>query len=223
MMRQYSNEFDSNAYFDFLKYVREQYVMHWTGSERQDPYKFGFQYGGMTPIEKNVWNTIRGYGLELYPQFPVGKYYLDFANPFLKVAIEVDGKEHLDPERIAKDAKRTYELSLAGWEIVRIPGWITFKRNGELCRCQREECQMCVADFERPTLDALMLDLRDDWHLHRSRTYSSEECRLMTTEEIMKLVEEDRKLLPRKRKANEILFGLKIPGVDADYKHTKIT
>lgn len=74
-----------------------------------------------SPIEWDTWQVIRGDGrCPFYPQYPVGKYFVDFGNPYLKIAIECDGAEfHLDKE---KDNKRDYELKQIGWTVYRIPG-----------------------------------------------------------------------------------------------------
>lgn len=74
-----------------------------------------------SPIEWDAWQVIRGDGrCPLYPQYPVGKYFVDFGNPYLKIALECDGHEyHLDKE---KDNKRDYELKQLGWTVYRIPG-----------------------------------------------------------------------------------------------------
>lgn len=79
----------------------------------------------MTKIEDNVWCDIRCAGLAFYPQFPIGKYNVDFADPINKIVIEVDGKEwHTDFE---KDKKRQNEIEALGWEVIRINGRNTFK------------------------------------------------------------------------------------------------
>lgn len=73
-----------------------------------------------THIEYQAWASIRGMGgIVLYPQFPVDKYFIDFANPGLKIGLEIDGKEFHDTE---KDKTRDFELSLLGWKIYRITG-----------------------------------------------------------------------------------------------------
>lgn len=74
-----------------------------------------------TPIENNTWQAIRLFGhAPLYPQFPVGKYFIDFANPYLKIGLECDGHDfHLDKD---KDDNRDNELYKMGWKIYRIPG-----------------------------------------------------------------------------------------------------
>ena len=43
-------------------------------------------------------------GLPFYPQYPIGKYFVDFADPVKKIVIECDGKKyHQDKE---KDKRR---------------------------------------------------------------------------------------------------------------------
>lgn len=73
-----------------------------------------------THIEANMWSDIRDAWLIMYPQFPARGYFLDFANPVAKVAIECDGKAfHSDKER---DATRDGHLGLDGWMVYRISG-----------------------------------------------------------------------------------------------------
>ena len=75
-----------------------------------------------SPIESAIWADIRYYGLAMWPQFPVGRYFVDFGNPVAKVAIECDGKAwHQDKQR---DARRQEEIEELGWEVHRIPGWM---------------------------------------------------------------------------------------------------
>lgn len=84
-------------------------------------------YGGMdwmtmfTPIESQTWQAIRCFGqAPFYPQYPVSKYFVDFGNPVLKIAIECDGAEfHQDKE---KDRNRDIVLLEHGWKVYRISG-----------------------------------------------------------------------------------------------------
>jgi len=75
----------------------------------------------MTPIEFQTWQAIRCYGqIPIYPQYPIGKYFADFANPNLGIVIECDGKEfHQDKE---KDFKRDTELFKLGYIVYRVSG-----------------------------------------------------------------------------------------------------
>src|SRR3990167_5100423 len=67
--------------------------------------------------EKLAWDDIRLIGAPLYPQFPVGPYFLDFADPVKKIAIEIDSaKFHLDEQ---KDDRRQKEIESLGWKVYR--------------------------------------------------------------------------------------------------------
>lgn len=85
-----------------------------------DPYAWDTGLIRMTPIETWLWHDIRAENLILYPQYPTEGFFVDFANPAAKVAIECDGREfHLDKE---KDAARDKKLAAAGWHVYRITG-----------------------------------------------------------------------------------------------------
>lgn len=74
----------------------------------------------MTPIEAWLWGDIRDANAVFYPQYPVGRFFVDFANPVAKVAIECDGKRfHQDWQ---KDAARQEEIEAMGWMVYRISG-----------------------------------------------------------------------------------------------------
>lgn len=90
-----------------------------TGRVLFDPYRLDFT-SDLTPIESAVWQDLRCAGLPFYPQIPALNYFLDFADPFNKIAIECDGARWHDAER---DAKRDARLAADGWTVYRIPGW----------------------------------------------------------------------------------------------------
>ena len=83
-----------------------------------DPYEVDWTHL-FTPIEAAIWHEIRHYGVVMYPQLPVGPYFVDFGNPHAKVAIECDGKLYHDP---AKDEIRDHHLADRGWRVYRISG-----------------------------------------------------------------------------------------------------
>ena len=70
-------------------------------------------------IEESAWMCIRSRGIPLYPQFPLFNYFIDFANPYQRIGIELDGKEYHDVE---KDKERDDLLAKYGWKIFRIKG-----------------------------------------------------------------------------------------------------
>lgn len=72
-----------------------------------------------TPIEFDVWCDLRCAGVRMWPQYPVGRYFVDFADPKLRIAIECDGKDWHDEEA---DMSRDAELRALGWTVYRVPG-----------------------------------------------------------------------------------------------------
>lgn len=88
-----------------------------------DPYAWdGSRMLFMTPIEQWIWSEIRDANAIFYPQYPVGRFFVDFANPVARVAIECDGAAfHTDK---AKDAARDAILARIGWHVYRAPGWL---------------------------------------------------------------------------------------------------
>jgi very-short-patch-repair endonuclease len=77
-----------------------------------------------TPIERLAWMDIRGRGLPLFPQFPVGRVFLDFADPVKKIGVELDGAAFHERER---DLIRDNKLVDFGWKIFRISGKVATK------------------------------------------------------------------------------------------------
>lgn len=80
------------------------------------PYAIDWKF---SPIEEMAWCSIRCHYMALYPQFPVFNYFIDFANPYLRIGVEMDGKDYHNRE---KDAVRDEMLWRYGWRIFRIPG-----------------------------------------------------------------------------------------------------
>lgn len=107
---------DKDNYFLALNQIKAVYQS--VQFEYLDPYFYDW-LSIFTPIEKSVWNDIRSAGVPFMPQYPVGNYFLDFADPIKKIAIECDGKVFHDEE---KDSKRDAELIKLGWAVYRLTG-----------------------------------------------------------------------------------------------------
>lgn len=84
-----------------------------------DPYAWD-SLVSMTPIEWPMWQDIRSIGMVMYPQYPVGRFFVDFGNPVAKVAIECDGAAwHQDK---AADKRRQDKIESMGWTVYRFTG-----------------------------------------------------------------------------------------------------
>lgn len=87
-----------------------------------DPYAWSAPETGicLSPIEMALWDDIRMLNMVMYPQYPVGRFFVDFANPGARVAIECDGKRwHTD---VVRDRERQAEIEEMGWVVYRITG-----------------------------------------------------------------------------------------------------
>lgn len=128
--RQMSIDFNElNAITDKWGYIRQVYmerlpwILEAAKAHKQrwiDPYFFDWA-SYFSPIERIAWNSIRGHHcIPLYPQFPLFNYFIDFANPALRVGVELDGAKYHNP---VKDQARDTMLARYGWRIFRIPGF----------------------------------------------------------------------------------------------------
>ncbi|MFD2053994.1 endonuclease domain-containing protein [Mesorhizobium calcicola] len=76
----------------------------------------------MTSAELKLWNELRAHrlmGLGFRRQFPVAGYIVDFACPEKKLAVEVDGSQHVQADAVARDEARTLRLEQDGWTVLR--------------------------------------------------------------------------------------------------------
>lgn len=72
-----------------------------------------------SPIESMAWGEIRYMSLPFWPQYPIGKYFADFANPIKKIVIECDGRAF---HSAASDRQRDHDMAADGWRVYRISG-----------------------------------------------------------------------------------------------------
>jgi very-short-patch-repair endonuclease len=74
-----------------------------------------------TKQEEILWEHIRNHklGIKFKRQYSVGGYVLDFYCPELKLAIEIDGSQHLRKEEILYDEERTEFLQILGCSVLR--------------------------------------------------------------------------------------------------------
>lgn len=112
--------------------------------EHCSPYFYEWKF---THIEMDCWYSIRCQGLPFYPQYPVGPYFLDFADVRLKIAVEADGRQWHSEE---KDKPRDEYLSSKGWIVFRLPG-------SDCRKCYKSRWQLVdEGDYHQDTID--------EWH-----------------------------------------------------------
>jgi len=76
----------------------------------------------MSPIEAELYEAMCMEGLIPVPQYCVEGYYVDFAFPDVRIAVEADGREFHSGERRERDKKRDWVIRRAGWSVKRFYG-----------------------------------------------------------------------------------------------------
>jgi very-short-patch-repair endonuclease len=73
----------------------------------------------MTNAEQQLWRALREAkpAVRIRRQHPIGNYIVDFAIPSRKLAIEIDGGQHV--ETIIEDQQRTAALEKHGYRVIR--------------------------------------------------------------------------------------------------------
>jgi very-short-patch-repair endonuclease len=82
--------------------------------------------------EQSLWSSIRSNPMVMYPEFPVFNYFVDFGNPYLRIAIEADSKKFHSKE---KDAERDRKLLQINWKTFRVSyeeNFTPFKELGDI-------------------------------------------------------------------------------------------
>jgi len=75
-----------------------------------------------TDTEKAIWKHLRNrqfYRIRFFRQYSIGPYILDIYCPSAKLAIELDGGQHLQNESREYDAARTEYLKAHGIDVMR--------------------------------------------------------------------------------------------------------
>ena len=74
----------------------------------------------MTPEEKHLWyDFLKKLPITIKRQHNIENYILDFFIPSKKIAIEIDGSQHFEPEAKEADRKRDTLLGSYGIKVLR--------------------------------------------------------------------------------------------------------
>jgi len=91
---------------------------------KENPHKTGWRTGNISWPEKVFkWGLIEmGFDKKynIIREYSVFPYYIDFAFINEKVAVEIDGSQHLLEERLELDTKKDIKLTSEGWRVYRV-------------------------------------------------------------------------------------------------------
>ena len=99
----------------------------------------------MTRQERHLWyDYLRGYPVAFKRQKPVLCYIVDFYCERAKLAIELDGAQHYEPEEAAYDQARSEALGRVGVAVLRFTNLQVNQNFAAVCemidRIVRERC-----------------------------------------------------------------------------------
>ncbi|MDP1693563.1 MAG: DUF559 domain-containing protein [Burkholderiaceae bacterium] len=99
----------------------------------------------MTDAERRLWAGLRAelLGVKFSRQHPLGAYVLDFACLDPKIAIEIDGSQHL--EQIEYDAERDRWLAAQGYVVLRFWANETLSNTSGVLSQIQEAVAQCLA------------------------------------------------------------------------------
>lgn len=95
----------------------------------------------MSPIELKLYEAMRRTGLSPTPQFCIEGYFVDFAFPEARVAVEADGAAYHQGERRERDRKRDQTLYRHGWKVLRFHGSTIHERASNCAYVVKREVQ----------------------------------------------------------------------------------
>jgi very-short-patch-repair endonuclease len=130
-----------------------------------------------SPIEYMMWCDIRNYNMRMWPQYPIGKYFADFANVEHKVVIECDGKMWHNQEL---DAVRDAFMIEEGWTVYRISGAECFRvaEREEYAEHEEEENKIYIEDLYRSSHGLV----KAIFHFHYGKSFAMSDNEERTAE-----------------------------------------
>lgn len=103
-----------------------------------------------TEAEQRLWFALRKSslaGFKFRRQYGVGRYIIDFYCPARRLAVEVDGGQHYEPENLKYDEERTAYLHIHDIRVVRVTNAEVI---GELEAVLEKILEVATAPITRP-------------------------------------------------------------------------
>lgn len=93
----------------------------------------------MSPIEVKLYEAMSQEELSPIPQYCVEGYFVDFAFPRERLAVEADGAEYHKGARRQRDRKRDWILRRSGWKVLRFYGSTIHQKAGNCVYVVKKE------------------------------------------------------------------------------------
>ncbi len=99
-----------------------------------------------TDAEKIIWKHLRNKqlkNLKFLRQYSIGSYVLDFFCPEIRLAIEIDGGQHIEEAHRIRDERRTEFLKQNGITVIRFWNNEVFNNTNGVLEKISEKTAMC--------------------------------------------------------------------------------
>lgn len=110
-----------------LREIRLKYI-------KEHPENTAWRQKNISYPERCFINILYQYGFSerhlIYKEYSVYPYYIDFAFINEKLAVEIDGSQHLQPERAENDRKKDKLLTDMGWCVLHFTAFEVMKNTG---------------------------------------------------------------------------------------------
>ncbi|MBW4678262.1 MAG: endonuclease domain-containing protein [Desmonostoc geniculatum HA4340-LM1] len=108
-----------------------------------------------TPAETKIWAKLKGRQVEnckFRRQYSIGAFVVDFYVPELKLAIEIDGDSHFQPDAIEYDKERQLFLEAKGIRVVRFTNEQVYQQLDEVVEAIAQTiCQLRQSTPPQPS------------------------------------------------------------------------
>ena len=103
-----------------------------------------------TKEEAKLWyQFLRKYPIQFKRQYKIGDYIVDFYCHKAKLAVELDGSGHYEPEQIQKDQFRTKYINQQGISVLRFTNIDVQHNFYSVCTCIDEAVQKYKSEEKR--------------------------------------------------------------------------
>ena len=103
----------------------------------------------MTDAEQFLWQHLRRkqiHGMQFYRQKPLLGFIVDFYCPKARLVVEIDGGQHMEPERITRDRNRDGQLAEIGLHVLRFDNRQVLNEIEGVVEVIGSYCEKCLAD-----------------------------------------------------------------------------
>lgn len=95
----------------------------------------------LSPIEFKLYEEMRRNGLLPFLQYCIEGYFVDFAFPDVRIAVEANGAAYHSGDRVYYDRKRDSIIRRSGWTVMHFKGSTIYQKSGNCAYVIKREVE----------------------------------------------------------------------------------